>query len=78
MPTWIHTVAAAASTGWLLQMVIPELTSDWTHPGEPCAAGWMTPEVSPSGMALWSCSRPSRSQSSPKAIRSTLRPIGSG
>ena len=34
MPTWIHTVAAAAVTGWSDQMVAPELTRCCTQPGD--------------------------------------------
>ena len=39
MPTWIHTVAAAAVTGWSDQMVVPTPTRCWTHPGDEPAAG---------------------------------------
>ena len=39
MPTWIHTEAAAAVTGWLDQMVPPTLTRCWTQRGELCAVG---------------------------------------
>ncbi len=39
MPTWIHTVAAAAVTGWSDQMVVPTPTRCWTQPGDELAAG---------------------------------------
>ncbi len=49
-PTWIHTVAAAASTGWLFQIVTPLFTRCCTHSGERAAAGWITPDGSPRGI----------------------------
>ncbi len=71
-------MAAAAVTGWSDQTVVPTLTRCWTHPGEEPAAGVMTEPGRPSGIAPWIWSRPSNSQSSPKAIRNSRRPGGSG
>ena len=59
-PIWIQTVAAAAWTGWFDQMVTPLLTTCCTHGGDVLAAGWITPDGSPSGMEDCSCSSPSR------------------
>ena len=77
MPTWIHTVAAAAVTGWSDQMVVPTPTRCWTQPGDELAAGVMTDPGRPSGMAPWICRSPSNSQRSPKASRSSRRAGGS-
>ena len=78
MPTWIHTVAAAAETGWFDQMVVPTLTRCRTHPGLVLADGVITEPGRPRGMARWSWSRPSSSQRRPKVIRNIRRPAGSG
>ncbi len=78
MPTWIHTVAAAADTGWSVQMVVPTLTRCWTQPGEELAAGVRTEPGSPRGIDPWIWSRPSNSQRRPKVIRSSRRAGGSG
>ena len=53
MPSWIHTAAAAASTGWSDQMVTPLLTRCCTHEGDVAAAGCTTPEVRPKGIPDW-------------------------
>src|ERR1700721_2960571 len=50
IPIWIHTVAAAASTGCLSQIVIPTLTIDWTHPRDAEDAGFMTAVGTPGGI----------------------------
>ncbi len=78
MPTWIHTVAVAAVTGWSDQMVAPVLTRCCTHPGDELAAGVRTPPGRPTGIELCTCNRPSNTQSSPKLIRSSRRAGGSG
>ena len=78
MPTWIHTVAAAAETGWSVQMVVPTLTRCCTHPGDVAAAGVITSPGRPTGIELCTWSSPSNSQRIPKLMRSTRRAAGSG
>ncbi len=78
IPTWIHTVADAAWIGWFDQMVTPLFTRCCTQPGDPLAAGWITPDGSPSGMEDWICSSPSKIQRAPKPIRRSRRAVGSG
>ncbi len=78
MPIWIHTVEAAAAAGWLAQSVRPDSTRWRTQEGEVVAEGSMTPEGRPVGMPDCSWSRPSNSQTRPKAMRRNRRPAGSG
>src|SRR5664280_2833089 len=77
-PTWIHTVAAAAETGWLDQMVAPALTRCWTQPGDEPAAGVRTPPGRPRGIDAWACRSPSKIHRAPNAMRRTRRAGGSG
>ena len=78
IPTWIHTAAAPAVTGWLFQVVTPTFTRCCTHPGDEEAAGCKTPDGSPSGIEDCVWRSPSKSQSTPKAIRTKRRPGASG
>ena len=78
MPTWIQTVDAAAAAGWLVHTVRAELTMCRTHEGDVAAAGWITWDGRPTGMPDWSCRSPSNSHRSPKAVRRSRRPAGSG
>ena len=77
MPTWIHTAAVAAETGWRFHVVTPKFTRDCTQPGEVDAAGWSTWLAMPVGMLDWACSRPSKIQMRPKPMRRTRRATGS-
>ena len=56
----------------------PESTRCCTQPGDVAAAGLMTPSTRPVGMPDCSCSRPSNTQSSPKAMRRNRRAGGLG
>ncbi len=76
-PSWIHTVAAAASIGWLDQMVTPLFTACCTHTGEVAADGWTTPEGSPKGIPDCSCKSPSRIHRRAKPTRTTRLAGGS-
>ncbi len=78
IPSWIHTVEAAAAAGWLAHTVVPESTKRCTQPGDVAAAGLITPSTSPVGIPDWSCRSPSNTQVRPKAIRRNRRPAGSG
>ena len=49
-PTWIHTAAEPAATGWPTQAAWPQCTTCWTHGDEAPAVGSITCEGSPAGM----------------------------
>src|SRR5579862_5660840 len=49
-PTWIHTVAEPAGTGWLVQVAWPQCTTCCTQGGDAPAVGSITCEGSPAGM----------------------------
>src|SRR5579863_9114979 len=51
IPTWSHTVAAAAWTGWSVQILTPVCTTSWTQVGDELADGWITLAGRPSGIA---------------------------
>lgn len=77
-PSWIHTAATAACTGWFSHTRSPQCTTFASQAGLPCAEGATTFSGRPSGMCDWICSAPSSSHSRPKPMRSTRRASGSG
>ena len=77
-PTWIHTEAAPAWTGWYDQAVPPQLTRCCTQAGELAAVGSMASEGRPAAILGCACKIPSRIQSVPNPMRSTQRPLASG
>ena len=77
IPTWIHTAAAAAWTGWYDQVVPPQFTTCCTHPGELAASGAITCDGRPAAMAGCACNIPSKIHNRPNPSRSSRRPAGS-
>ena len=59
-------------------MSTPLLTMCCTHPGEVLAAGWITLDGRPRGIADWSWSSPSRIHRDPNPMRRIRRAAGSG
>jgi len=58
-------------------MVTPLLTTCCTHGGDVLAAGWITPDGSPSGIDDCNCNSPSRIHRPPNPTRTTRRASGS-
>jgi hypothetical protein len=78
IPIWIQTAEAPAWIGWYDQLLPAQFTTCWTQPGELAAVGSITCAGSPTAMAGWACSSPSRIHSTPKPVRSSWRQAGSG